>query len=43
MTLGWINFVCENCKNEVKSRAIPIADSEEYFNDSENYFKTHKI
>lgn len=43
MTLGWINFICEECKNFEQTKVIPIEDAEIYFNNPEEYFKTHKI
>ena len=43
MTLGWINFVCEDCLKENPGRnSIPKEDLEEFYKDPDTYFEKHK-
>lgn len=43
MTLGWLTFVCKDCKSSCHDRAIPTIDLQEYYNDPKVYLKKHEI
>lgn len=41
-TLGWINYVCDDCAKKCNHYSIPIKDEDEYYKDRDKYFETHK-
>lgn len=41
-TLGWINYICDDCAKLCNHYSIPLKDEDEYYKDKDKYFETHK-
>jgi len=41
-TLGWVNYICDDCAKLCNHYSIPFIDEEEYYKDKEKYIETHR-